>query len=61
MLFQILGAVERKVPRDKYPEAKLQAKNAANRTGLNARQRVLGTGKYSEAGKAERSKSRKTK
>ena len=44
-----------------YPKAKLQAKNAVNRTGLNSRHRVLGKGKYSEAGKTERNKSQKQK
>ena len=33
-----LGAVERKFPRDTYPNAKQQAKVAANKAGLNARQ-----------------------
>ena len=38
-----LGSVERKFPRDTYPNAKQQAKVAANKAGLNARQRLQAT------------------
>ena len=48
-----LGSVEPKFPRDTYPNAKQQAKVAANKAGLNARQRLQATGKYSESTKAK--------
>ena len=43
-----LGAVERKFPRNLFPDAKSQAKKAANKAGLNVKQRLEGTGKYSQ-------------
>ena len=49
-----LGSVERKFPRDTYPNAKHQAKVAANKAGLNAQQRLQATGKYSESTKAQK-------
>ena len=56
-----LGSVERKFPRDTYPNAKQQAKVAANKAGLNARQRLQATGKYSESTKAMKKQNRLAK
>ena len=56
-----LGSVERKFPRDTYPNAKQQAKVAANKAGLNARQRLQATGKYSESTKAKKKQNRLAK
>ena len=56
-----LGSVERTFPGDTYPNAKQQAKVAANKAGLNARQRLQGTGKYSESTKAKKKRNRLTK
>ena len=43
----ILGSIERIFPKSSFPNAKDQAKKAANKTGLNAKQRIEGKGKYS--------------
>ena len=56
-----LGSVERKFPRDTYPNAKQQAKVAANKAGLNERQRLQATGKYSESTKAKKKQNRLAK
>ena len=40
-------AVQRKFPRARYPNARKEAVNAANKAGLNARARVGQRGQYS--------------
>ena len=47
-----LGAVERK-----FPSARRDAKKAANKAGLNAKQRLESTGKYSEDAKGKKKQS----
>ena len=46
-----LGSIERKFPSSSFPNAKELAKKAANKAGLNAKQRIEGKGKYSEQAK----------
>ena len=48
------GAVQRKFPNDNFPDARSQAKKAANKAGLNAKQRLESKGKYSEDAKGKK-------
>ena len=48
------GAVLRKFPNDNFPDARSQAKKAANKAGLNAKQRLESKGKYSEDAKGKK-------
>ena len=54
------GAVQRKFPSDKFPDARLKAKNAANKAGLIAPQRVHGTGKYDASEKMKKNENVET-
>ena len=47
------GAVQRKFPNDNIPDARSQAKKAANKAGLNAKQRLEEEGKKKEWKKKE--------
>ena len=53
----LLGAVERKFPSASFPNARRDAKKAANKAGLNAKQRLESTGKYSEDAKGKKKQS----
>ena len=46
-----LGSVQRKFPRRKQPLAAKKARAAANKAGLNVKDRLAGTGKYSAGAK----------
>ena len=55
------GAVQRKFPRARYPNARKEAVNAANKAGLNARARVGQRGQYSQQCKDQKKALRKNK
>ena len=55
------GSVQRKFPRARYPHARRQAVNAANKAGLNALARITQRGQYSEESKNKKKILRQTK
>ena len=55
------GAVKRKFPRARYPNARKEAVNAANKAGLNAKARVGQRGQNSQQGKDQKKALRKNK
>ena len=50
------GAVQRKLPRARYPNARNEAVNEANKAGLNAGARIGQSGQYSRQCKEQKKK-----
>ena len=59
--YRLSGAVQRKFPMRSFPEARRLAKRAANKAGLNVKQRMEKTGKYSQEAKLKKQQARKQK